>query len=315
VGAGASAPLIGVPQAPVPKDGAAGWIEGAGGVQLRAALFPATGAPRGSVVLSGGRTEPIEKYFEVIEELRARGFCVLAHDWRGQGLSARLLKDPRLGHATRPGDFVADFQALLAAYEPQLPKPWVAFAHSMGASLVALALAAGERRFAAAVLTAPMFGILTGAVPVPLAKLLAGLANRLGAGGAMAPGLRYDPLDLSFEGNILTHDRRRFERFQAQLAACPELALGPPTWGWLNFAFEAMDGLERCLAAIETPLLMLAAGDERLVDPAAIRRFAARLPTGRLVEVAGALHEVLQETDEIRNVVWREFDAFVGSVI
>ena len=181
----------------------------------------------------------------------------------------------------------------------------------MGACLVALALATGERRFVAAVLTSPMFGLLTGAAPVPLAKFLARLASRLGAGGGVAPGLRYDPLDLRFEGNILTHDRRRFERSQAQLAACPELALGPPTWGWLNFAFEAMGGLERRLAAIDTPLLVVAAGDERLVDPAATRRFVPRLPRGRLVEIAGAFHEVLQETDEVRDAVWREFDAFV----
>jgi len=29
------------------------------------------------------------------------------------------------------------------------------------------------------------------------------------------------------------------------------------------------------------------------------------------VEIAGAFHEVLQETDEVRDAVWREFDAFV----
>ena len=40
--------------------------------------------PPGKVVLSGGRTEPIEKYFEVIEDLTGRGFVVLAHDWRGR---------------------------------------------------------------------------------------------------------------------------------------------------------------------------------------------------------------------------------------
>ncbi len=55
-------------------------------------------------------------------------------------------------------DFVADYAALIAAFETRLPKPWVAMGHSMGGCLTALVLAKGEDRFAAAVLSAPMFG-------------------------------------------------------------------------------------------------------------------------------------------------------------
>ena len=63
------APLVSIPEAPAP-DGRAEWFEGARGAKLRAGLFPAPN-PRGSVVLSTGRTEPIEKYYEVIRELTA----------------------------------------------------------------------------------------------------------------------------------------------------------------------------------------------------------------------------------------------------
>ncbi len=63
------APLISIPSAPVPAGAEAAWFDGAGKARLRAALFPARGAVRGSIVLSGGRTEPIEKYLEVIEDL------------------------------------------------------------------------------------------------------------------------------------------------------------------------------------------------------------------------------------------------------
>jgi lysophospholipase len=50
------------------------------------------GANRGSVVVSPGRSEPIEKYFEVVQDLLDRGFVVLVHDWRGQGLSHRACR-------------------------------------------------------------------------------------------------------------------------------------------------------------------------------------------------------------------------------
>ena len=99
----ANAPLMGVPGAAAPPGGQGEWFRGAGGLRLRAAFWtPSTlvaAKPRGTVVLSPGRTEPIEKYFELIGNFLARGWCVLAHDWRGQGLSARLLPDRLKGHA------------------------------------------------------------------------------------------------------------------------------------------------------------------------------------------------------------------------
>ncbi|MFI4933895.1 MAG: alpha/beta fold hydrolase [Caulobacterales bacterium] len=312
---GEPAPLIDTPLAPVPAGGAGEWFPGVGGARLRAALFPAGGAPRGSVVLSGGRTEPIEKYFEVVGELRSRGFTVLAHDWRGQGLSRRLLPDPMRGHAGGYADFLGDYDALLATFEARLPKPWIALGHSMGGCLTALVLAHGERRFAAAALSAPMLGLLTPPFPLPLAKALTWLATALGASGGYTPGRQVSPVAVTFADNILTHDQARYERNQAQIVQCPDLMLGGPTWGWLAFAFAAIDELQRGAGAarIEIPVLVVAAGADRLVDIEGERLVASRMPKGRLVEAPGAFHEILQETDDVRALFWREFDALADA--
>ena len=306
------APLFGVESAPVPQGGAADWFVGAGRARLRAALFPASGEARGSVVLSPGRTEPIEKYFEIVEMLRARGFTVLVHDWRGHGLSVRLLPDRRLGHAAGHADFMIDFQQLLAAFEGRLPRPWIALGHSMGGCLTLLALATGETRFSAAILTAPMLGLQTGAIPRPVARAVAALAKLFGRTGA--PAIKADAAPTPFEANILTHDRARYERNEALVAAHPDLALGAPTWGWLDFAFRATGMLAKGpgVPRITTPLTVLAAGEERLVDNAAIQRVTARIPDARLVEVPGAYHEILQETDQVQAVFWVEFDALTA---
>jgi alpha-beta hydrolase superfamily lysophospholipase len=53
---------------------------------------------------------------------------------------------------------------------------------------------------------------------------------------------------------------------------------------------------------------VVAAGDDRLVDNAALRRVTARIPGARFVEIAGAYHELPQETDVVRAVFWGEFD-------
>jgi alpha-beta hydrolase superfamily lysophospholipase len=305
-----TAPLYGTDAAPVPEGAVAEWFTGADDARLRAALFPAKGTVRGSVVLSGGRTEPIEKYYEVIGELNGRGFAVLAHDWRGQGLSQRLLPDRLRGHASGASDFVADYAALIAAFETRLPKPWLAVGHSMGGCLTALVLSRGERRFAGAVLSAPMLGLYTTPIPPPLARLLAGALTLIGVGGGSTPGGDA----ASFETNILTHDPRRYARNVGLVAAHPDLALGAPTWGWLAFAFSAMHELQTGAGVpkVEIPVTIVAAGEDRIIDNAGTRLVASRFPNGRYVEAAGSFHEVLQETDEIRRVFWREFDALAA---
>ena len=305
------APLIGTAAAPVPVGGKAEWFTGADGVRLRAALFPADCHSLGSVVVSPGRTEPIEKYFETAQDLTSRGFTTLVHDWRGQGLSHRHLADRLWGHADGYKDFLADYQNLLDTFEPRLPRPWIALGHSMGGCLTLLALANGERRFCAAILSAPMLGLSTGATPRLAARALARILSSVGRGGTPIQKAGAEPAP--FTANVLTHDRCRYERNEAQIEACPDLALGPPTWGWLDFAFSAIGFLERGPGTpqIGIPVTILAAGDDSVVDNAGLGRVAARLPQGRLVEVPGAFHEILQETDEVRTIFWREFDAIV----
>ena len=116
-----SAPLISTSLAPAPAGAEAEWFTGAAGVKLRAAIFRPEGSARGSIVLSGGRTEPIEKYFETIQDFLDRGFVVLAHDWRGQGLSARPLGDRLKGHAKGFDTYLDVFRALIGAYADRLP--------------------------------------------------------------------------------------------------------------------------------------------------------------------------------------------------
>ena len=312
---GGPAPLTSIPEAPTPEGGQAEWYEGKGGLRLRAALFPAQGPPRGSVVLSPGRTEPIEKYFEIIADLTARGFQVLAHDWRGQGLSQRLLADPLKGHAKDPEDFLADHRALLDAFGARLTQPWLALGHSMGGCLVLLALASGEDRFAGAALSAPMLMVSTTPWPAQAASALVWLAGRLGRSeDFLTP--RYDPLADRFAADRLTHDQVRYDRYKAQLRACPELALSAPTWGWLGFALRAGAAIAApgALEAVDIPVTIVIAGDDRLVVNAASRAAAARLPQGRCTEIPGAFHEILMETDDRRAQFWQAFDTMADQV-
>jgi lysophospholipase len=310
----APAPLVGTALAAIPEGAAAEWLEGAGGLRLRAALFSPAVAARGSVVVSPGRTEAIEKYFEVARRLTAQGYVVLVHDWRGQGLSDRLSDDRLLGHAVGHADFLSDFAAVLSAFETRLPRPWLALGHSMGGCLTLLALARGEARFAAALLSAPMLGVLTGRIPRRLARVLAAAMTAAGRGRQpIAGSAAFAPTP--FEANVVTHDRARYARGEAQLSACPDLALGAPSWAWLEFAFSATAFLARDpgVRGIAIPVTVVAAGQDLLVDNRALKAVTARLPAGRYVEIPGAYHEILQETDDLQAPFWVEFDRLARS--
>jgi len=312
-----AAPLISIPEAPTPEGGAAEWFEGEGGLRLRAALFPAQTRVRGSVVLSPGRTEPLEKYFEVIEDLQRRGFTVLIHDWRGQGLSARMLEDRRRGHAVGLWPFLEDYRRLLKQFEDRLPKPWIAMGHSMGGCLTLSALIAGKVQFAGAILSAPMLGLITDQKGgYPLARALTFVASHIGLSGRYLFGDPSDPLTMTFERDRIAHDRARWDRFHAQLRACPDLAIGNLTWGWLEFALNATARFRRkgLIEKIPIPVTIVAAGDDDRVLTSASAAIAARLRKGRYVEIPGSWHEVLMETDDIRNVFWAEFDRLAGEV-
>jgi lysophospholipase len=309
-----AAPLLSLPQAPVPAGGRAEWFEGAGGLRLRAALFPAAD-PRGSVVLSGGRSEFVEKYLELIGELVGRGFTVLTHDWRGQGLSDRLLPDRLKGHADGFEAFVADFGLLLDRYQNRLPGPRIAISHSMGGCLTAMALAGGETRIDGAIFSAPMLG-LPPPRPWP-SRALAWLMIRAGAARRYALGGPTDPFAATFEGDRLTHDRARYDRTRAMILADRDLALGSVTWGWVASAFAALDALHASpspAARIAMPFTILGAGLDTLIDNARQKQVADAIPGCRYRVIPGAFHEILMETDDVRAVFWSEFEALVARI-
>lgn len=307
----ANAPLMGVPGAAAPPGGKGEWFRGAGGLRLRAAFWEPEGEARGTVILSPGRTEPIEKYFEFIGDCLERGFCVLAHDWRGQGLSARLLPDRLRGHARAVEEFLDDYARLLDAFEARAPKPWIMVGHSMGAALNLLTLQAGEPRIAGALLSSPMLRIRTGKRSMWSVKLACRWNLRHGKAGDYVLDNMDDPFEHTFETDALTSDPHRYDLWRQQLYACPHLAVGGVTWGWLAFALDAGERAlkPKALKRVKVPVAVVQAGEDDRVWKQTNRWAARRLGRGRYVEIDGAKHEVIMETDDRRAIVLREFDA------
>ena len=97
------------------------------------------------------------------------------------------------------------------------------------------------------------------------------------------------------------------------MAQLPKLAVGAPTVRWLASAFDLMQRFENPFFAVETmvPILIVAAGADRIVDTAATERFAIRLKAGSCIVVPGARHQLIMESDPAVAQFWAAFDAFV----
>ena len=291
------------------------------GKRLRTQVFDAASGTtgRGVCVLLHGQTEFIEKYLEVIGELQGRGFTVATFDWPGQGGSYRFLADPLKAHV---GNF-ADYDSALwlfmdAVVKPLTDKPPVVLAHSMGGHIALRAMHDRPNAFTCAVLSAPMLRALTRGYPRAVARAACWIENLIGAGNDWVWGMdQRDPHKVTFDTQLVTSDRARFQRTQDFLRAHPDLRLAGPTWGWLEQAYRSMT---RVMApgfaeAIPTPVLICAAGKDRIVDVTAELEFVKRLPRGELFDMPEAEHEILMESDPIRARFWSAFDGFVGKFV
>jgi lysophospholipase len=284
------------------------------GARLRWGHLPAD-RPRAECVMVGGFTECIEKYFETMADLAARGLSVWCLDWRGQGGSERPRRwpsRPRPRRFERDADDLARFTATL----PPARHPRLLIAHSMGGAIALLCLRQSSRLFDAAILSAPMLGIRTGRLPRKVARCITGAARASGLGLCFLPGAarwRHDRSP-SPEGSRISSDPERCRLQYGWFSARTQLRVDPPTYGWLDEALRLVPRIGRAefLAGIETPILLASAGIESFVDPEAHRRAARLLPNCTLINLPNSKHEPFLEQDAIRNRWLDAIDGFVA---
>jgi len=305
--------FVRVPGNDAPEGAEEHWLEGRGGVKVRVVTAPSIGAARGSVIIAPGRTEFIEKYFEVMREVQARGFAVFCIDWRGQGLSGREVENGLKGHLATFDDPVNDLSTALKLLSAKLPRPHIGLAHSMGGAILLRALQTRRVELDGAAFTAPMWGI---AGLNEMAKKYARFMTSIGAGGQFAPGVETKWKRENFKKNPVTHDRERHARCQGLIAEEPRLALAGPTIGWVAAAADATEAFLQggALAHLRIPILVLTAAEEQLVDNGSHAQVITQLPDAKHITIAGAKHEILMETDDLRAQFWAAFDELAERV-
>ena len=102
---------------------------------------------KGTVLLQQGHNEFIEKYFETIQELIDRNYCVISFDWRGQGMSDRVIENLNK-------QFIPDFKIhcmdlshiISTIINDNFPGPLIGIGHSMGGHLLLLSQEQNQER-------------------------------------------------------------------------------------------------------------------------------------------------------------------------
>lgn len=311
MGDGASqsnADLVLLPDNPPPQGTEVIWYEGRGGMRLRMLYAPEPKdngvKTRGLAIVCPGRSEFIEKYFEVARDLQDRGFAVAIFDWPGQGLSQRPLRNALAGHIRSFDWYVEALMRGLAKIERRAPKTWVILAHSMGGTIALEALMERRLTVAAAAFSAPMWGI-----PIWFFQRWYGYTMRGFGAGAMQA--RPPQPDETFENNQLTHYEPRWQLHRRLIEAEPKLAIGEPTIAWVVSALNAFRGLfaPNALNHLrDLPMLVAIASEETVVKKSAQRKLANRLKSAKVITVQGSGHEILMETDERRAQFWKAFE-------
>ncbi|KMV32795.1 MULTISPECIES: lysophospholipase L2 [Franconibacter] len=275
-------------------------------VPVRFVRFCAPGNDR-VIVVCPGRIESYVKYAELAYDLFYCGFDVLIIDHRGQGRSGRLLEDTHRGHVVNFSDYVDDLERF---WQQEVASgPWrkrYVLAHSMGGAITTLFLQRQPQAFDAVALCAPMFGI-TIRLPDWMLRSILDWAEgypKLRDGYAIGTG-RWRALPFSL--NVLTHSPERYRRNLRFYADDPDLRVGGPTYHWVREGILAGEQVLAGATAVTTPLLLLQAEAERVVDNRAHDRFCElRAAAGhpcwgdKPYVIKGAYHEILFEKDSMR---------------
>ncbi len=281
------------PQAnPLPgPEGQLDTLRMADGQVLARRCWPLENAGRG-VLLVHGLGEHSGRYRHVAHALNAQGWDVCGYDQRGHGLT----EGPR-GALRGSGDLLDDLAAVYADYAGRFDAPPLLFGHSMGGLLAAHAVLAGRVRPSGLVLSSPAFRSHASAFMRRLARVLAVLAPNLPLGNGLK--LRY----LSHDAEVVAH-----------YAADP-LCTRRVTPRLADDIFRAG---ETCIARageLDVPTLLLAAGDDHLVDPSGSRDFIAAAPAASLEAhlLDGLYHEIFNEAEPARSRVFAQLAGWLDA--
>lgn len=289
-----------------------GFFHGFDGKDLYYEYFLAENS-RGAVVILHGLSEFTKKYHEFAYYLLNQGYDVFLYDQRCHGRSCRLTENPDVIHVGRFTHYVRDLDRFVRdVVRPITDKPLYLYAHSMGGAVAALYLAEHPQAFRKAVLSAPMIEPLTGDIPPVVARvglgaylIFANKKKRFWRTNDFDPNYKFERSDDKSLARFTRHmELRRGER---------SYQTTPLSMQWIHQSVMLRPKLvsKRFGRRIQTPVLMLSAELDKVVNIQAQEAFAESCPACERVVMKGAYHAMLNgQVPTITEHIQRVLDHF-----
>jgi alpha-beta hydrolase superfamily lysophospholipase len=242
--------------------------------------------PRGVIIIIHGLAEHGGRYRETAEFLSGKGWAVYACDLRAHGLSPDPPKASRV-HVNRFADYFYDVDAMMELVRNRhAGLPVYILGHSMG-GLIAISYALEKpEALAGAIISSPALGTHPEFKPPLFLKIMVGILSRL------APRLL---VDSGLDTQAICRDPQVVQAYIDDPLVSQKVSAR-----WYSEITRAMKRAHKNAGSLRIPMLLMQSGADRLVDPAAPRRWAGLTPPGlvELVQWEGLYHEMLNEPEK-----------------
>jgi lysophospholipase len=267
------------------------------------------------LVILPGRSEPVEKYAEVIHDLaqtdsgKKMNFFLMDH--RGQGSSERMAALSDMGYVDQFQNYVRDLDTFLKFenLDKKCEKKFM-LAHSMGAGIATAFLLEHQNYFDKVALSSPMLKIMTKPYAYGVARAIVEASTLAGRGAKFAVGQKgFNPAE-NFEENKFTSSLPRFKMTMAIYELYPKTKLGGVSNKWVLEVMKGTNKLRSRYHEISTPLRVYHAGLEAYSWPVEMIKFCDEAVNCKRTFFPNSKHEVLMDQDETRKVIIASLNEF-----
>lgn len=257
---------------------------------------------KGSIVISHGFTEYIERYYELIYYFAKSSYNVFIMEHRGHGRSSNLsTKDNSQINVEDFNYYVSDLKTFIddIVVPANKDNDLFLYGHSMGGAISAKFLINHTGYFNAAVLNAPMMSVKTG-FPEFFADAFATSATFLGFGDSYAPGQTPYTKNQKF-ADAATSSQNRFTFDHNLQKDNTKIQKGGLSLRWLNESIDATQYItsKKNASKVKTPILLFQAGNDTYVNSSGQDNFVKYAGNCTLVKIKDGKHELYRETDDI----------------
>ena len=263
---------------------------------------------RGTVLLQQGHNEFIEKYYETIQDLINRNFNVISFDWRGQGMSDRMIANENKQYIEDFSIHCQDLNFIIKKIiNDKFPKPLIGIGHSMGGHLLLLSQENNQDKFSSIILSAPMLGFKYEKALFVISDLIKYFSDKKNYFSLSKPNMGKET---PFEQNDLTSDYKRYQRTQNLVRKKNQIRLWGVTNAWVNAVKKSLLKIRKknWSKNIDISICIVNPLNDRVVCPEKTIKMAKNLKNCKLINVNDCEHEIIMEKNELRSIFWNAFD-------